>query len=571
MGMFAMARTVAVSMASSVHVLHRGGASIETTALWVLVKAGAVPFGSRLTVSTPNGDQSLPLLDKEGLPVSLIRLSTGPSQLRFPTDGATGHDVVRITEAGPMTAAMIIGSNAALRVLRDPGRLFTSMRTAFSLVLKGEFREVVRRFAYRGGGIEIANIAAGFEPRTIPRLRVTPSRWPLSVVYRTPDLDLAGAQISLFELASGLAKQDLVRATVWADRDGPLRANYNSAGIELVVRPTRSLIAGNLPDYRSAVEAETEFLRTLEPDLVHANTIQTFSALEAATTIGVASVWNLRESANWQNCIDDLPPAVRARAMSSFGFAQHTVFVSEASCRGWRACLPADASVSVVPNALNPTRFDTNDRVATRIAARARLGIVPGNISVVCVGTLCARKGQGDLLDAAQRLPANIHDRCRIDFVGDTGDHYGRTIERDIRKTKGSPAHIRHFPATGQIADHYSAADIFVCCSRSESYPRTILEAMAHGLAIITTGVDGISEQITDGASGLVYAPGATEQLGAMLQRLVIDETARGSLASGAGKAFSDLPRFGAMLDAYADVYREVCHVPDPTLLERPR
>ena len=561
-----------MSMASRTHLLRRGGASIETSARWLLVEAiaGAVPFGSRMTVSTLDSDQALSLLDREGLPVRLIRLPPGPSELRFPDDGASGAEVVRIAEAGPLTAAMIIGRNATVRVLRDPGRVLMSMRTALSLVIKGEFREVARRFTARGGGIDIADVASKVEPRAAPRVRGTPSRWPLSVVYRTPDLDLAGAQISLFELAAGLTKQDRVRATVWADRDGPLRADYDAAGIDVVVRPTRSLFAGNVADYRAAVEAETAVLRTLDPDLVHANTIQTFSVLEAATTIDVASLWNLRESANWQNCIDDLPPAVRAHAMSGFGFAQHIIFVSEASRRGWRDRLPADARVDVVPNALNPARFDAKDQAAARMTARARLGIAPGDISVVCVGTLCARKGQGDLLDAAQRLPTQSHDRCRIDFVGDTGDGYGRAIDRDMRKTKGLPARIRHLPATEQIADHYSAADVFVCCSRSESYPRTILEAMAHGLAIVTTGVDGISEQITDGASGLVYAPGDTGQLAAMLERLIADETVRESLARGAGKAFSELPSFEAMLEAYADVYRQMCQVPDPATAEQP-
>ena len=56
-------------------------------------------------------------------------------------------------------------------------------------------------------------------------------------------------------------------------------------------------------------------------------------------------------------------------------------------------------------------------------------------------------------------------------------------------------------PETAEPGRFYQAADVFVCTSRVESFPRVTLEAMAHGLPIVTTPVFGIREQVRPGTS----------------------------------------------------------------------
>ena len=74
-------------------------------------------------------------------------------------------------------------------------------------------------------------------------------------------------------------------------------------------------------------------------------------------------------------------------------------------------------------------------------------------------------------------------------------------------------------PETGDVARYFIAADVFVCTSRVESYPRVILEAMAWGLPIITTPVFGIREQVRENVNGLFYEPGDVEALASRRSR----------------------------------------------------
>ena len=50
----------------------------------------------------------------------------------------------------------------------------------------------------------------------------------------------------------------------------------------------------------------------------------------------------------------------------------------------------------------------------------------------------------------------------------------------------------------------YKMLDIYVICSVSETWPTTLMEAMAAGRAIITTDCGGGSEMVEDGISGIV-------------------------------------------------------------------
>jgi glycosyltransferase involved in cell wall biosynthesis len=75
-------------------------------------------------------------------------------------------------------------------------------------------------------------------------------------------------------------------------------------------------------------------------------------------------------------------------------------------------------------------------------------------------------------------------------------------------------------PETGEIFDFYRLADVFVCTSFEESFPRVLLESAAFRLPIITTNVNGIPEMLASDEAWLI-PPGDRYQLGdAMKQAL---------------------------------------------------
>ncbi|RLF99732.1 hypothetical protein DRN58_04645, partial [Thermococci archaeon] len=64
-----------------------------------------------------------------------------------------------------------------------------------------------------------------------------------------------------------------------------------------------------------------------------------------------------------------------------------------------------------------------------------------------------------------------------------------------------------------KMRDYYATADIFVFCSLSEGFPNVILEAMASGLPIVTSDIEGIHEYITHLKEGYIYRRGDIEGL----------------------------------------------------------
>lgn len=63
---------------------------------------------------------------------------------------------------------------------------------------------------------------------------------------------------------------------------------------------------------------------------------------------------------------------------------------------------------------------------------------------------------------------------------------------------------IEHFGETDRVADYYKQCSVYVLPSYREGTPRTVLEAMAMGRAVITTDAPGCRETVVDGKTGFL-------------------------------------------------------------------
>jgi glycosyltransferase involved in cell wall biosynthesis len=78
-------------------------------------------------------------------------------------------------------------------------------------------------------------------------------------------------------------------------------------------------------------------------------------------------------------------------------------------------------------------------------------------------------------------------------------------------------------PGSRRLAECYAAADIFCLPTRADATALVVSEAMAAGLAVITTNVGGVAEAVVDGESGLVVTPDSEPELAEALFRLLDD------------------------------------------------
>lgn len=392
-------------------------------------------------------------------------------------------------------------------------------------------------------------------PMLLPELRSSlllecpPPGHPIKVLACSHNLRHEGAPISLKELALGLREAGLDVEVAWAE-DGPLRASYEQAGVRLHPMPFRVDRLSTPRRLQQTVDAWERLVRTSSADIVLANTLQSFPAVLAAEKAGRPSVWVVRESEPWNTYFDFLPVTVAREAVRAYGLPAHAVFVAESTRANWQVFEPHRPS-QVLHNALDLRRFE-DWRQADRQGLRKMQGWAEHDVVLLAPGTVCERKGQIDAIRALEILcRERAGQKLRLVLVGNAEPRYRERVAHIIQGNPRLQAQVELRGTEDDIGQLYRAADVFVSCSRLESYPRVILEALAFGLPVVTTPVFGVREQLPDPGDALLYEPGDIAALSAHL-RAVSDLEKRSRLALRSRQAFARLDDFETMRDRYA-------------------
>ncbi len=385
---------------------------------------------------------------------------------------------------------------------------------------------------------------------------------PIKLLAFSHNLSLEGATISAQELICELAQRESVKAEIISFQDGPLRRVYEAHGISVRVLPD---VLRNLSTKRrldSEVARLASVIHASGVEIVLANTLLNFPAILAAEQSGVPSVWIPRESEPWERYFRFLPDPVAKCAIAAVWLPYRVVFVAHATRKVWEN-LDVCSNFEVIHNGINPARFSCRRNVTERADSRITLGLDSNTIAILCVGTLCSRKNQRDLIEAVASLPGAIISRLQVLLVGDDRGSYASTVKARCRSLPLSvSSRIRFFPPTEAIERFYAAADIHVLCSKVESFPRVILESMTFGLPVITTPVFGVLEQVAEGENALFYSPGDHHMFARQIGRLVGDDSLRGCFSQNSLQRISTLTTFEQMVESYAGIFRAAARRP---------
>jgi GT2 family glycosyltransferase len=394
------------------------------------------------------------------------------------------------------------------------------------------------------------------------RFEIRPYRHPRSngivrAVAVTHNLNHEGAPFAQFEMIAGLHRQGLIDPVVLSPHEGPLRSEYERVGITVtVVTPPDT--GGRAQFERSIAELGRTF-REFAPDVIYANTLQTFWVIAAAETIGVPSLWHVHESEPWQTYFEFLRPELQEVAYGCFAFPYRVVFCSNATRRAWEP-LNSHHNFAAIPGGLDIDRVRERSARHDRTSARAELGVRDDEVAVTLLGTVCERKGQLDLVKALRLLPEGLPSSLRVFIVGDRPDDYSSKLHAEAEGLRADGAvRLQILPETPEPLIYLQASDIGVCSSRSEGYPRVVLEKMHFGLALITTPVFGIAEQVRRDVNSLFYQPGDVPQLAAHLTHLVTDAKLRARLGGNGPRVLRSLPSLADTVDGFHRLFKEAC------------
>jgi glycosyltransferase involved in cell wall biosynthesis len=147
---------------------------------------------------------------------------------------------------------------------------------------------------------------------------------------------------------------------------------------------------------------------------------------------------------------------------------------------------------------------------------------------ILFAGRISKGKGILEVISAVSKLVLMNEDLV-LDLVGIHDDSAPIEVIFSFAKELGIEDRIIYHgykPVGSQLFRFYKQADLFVIASKStEGFPRTIWEAMAHGLPVIATAVGGIPGFIENCAE--IILPCSVHDLVHSIHRLLHDQNLR--------------------------------------------
>jgi UDP-glucose:(heptosyl)LPS alpha-1,3-glucosyltransferase len=211
--------------------------------------------------------------------------------------------------------------------------------------------------------------------------------------------------------------------------------------------------------------------------------------------------------------------------------------------------------IKVIRNGVDFNRFNPHVRLAYRKKLRKFYDIDESDVVILFVAMNFRRKGLIPLFKAIGTFAKT--DRVKLLVVGKGKIEYFRHIALKL----GIDRNVIFAGPTSQLEPYYGGADFFVLPTYYDPFANVCLEALACGLPVVTTRVNGASELIEDGRNGFVVGnPDDFEDLSEAIIKL-IDPIIRNSMAENTFESVKHLT-----IEEHA---RRVCRIYEEILREK--
>lgn len=321
------------------------------------------------------------------------------------------------------------------------------------------------------------------------RNQPAPAKSSVDLLFVSHDLSSSGAPMMLLH-AARWCQQNGFFVTVMSPKDGPLRHDFETAGIPLIVDPL--IITG----HKSLAKFARDF------DCVVANTVFSSPIVRALEKEGLPVMWWLHETMVGEHYLREDPTLRLALPGAALVVVPSTA--TAAVFQPFR-----EQPVNCLPNAIP----DVNVGVPLRQPEQS--------LRFLLLGTIEPRKGQDVFVQALALLSPALQNGATFQMAGRVMDpEFGERVRAMGASSQNLSiaATLSHEEALALLA----AVDVVVFPSRDEAMPTvTMLEAMSLGKAIISTTVGGATEFLVDGDNALLVRPEAAGELAQAIARLI--------------------------------------------------
>jgi UDP-glucose:(heptosyl)LPS alpha-1,3-glucosyltransferase len=187
----------------------------------------------------------------------------------------------------------------------------------------------------------------------------------------------------------------------------------------------------------------------------------------------------------------------------------------------------------VIYNGVDLEHFHPRLAEVHRGSMRRSLGIGEHERLVLFVGNGFQRKGLPQLLRALALLPTHVH-------LAVVGEDRARAPLESLSGRLGLDRRVHWIGGQGDVRPWYAAGDVLALPTLYDPFPNVVLESLACGLPVVTSGTCGAAEIILDGKNGIV-CPDALdiESLATALERTASAGEAWRAAARASAEPFS--------------------------------
>lgn len=382
----------------------------------------------------------------------------------------------------------------------------------------------------------------------------------LRVLLLTHNLNLEGAPLFLLEYAEYLARQAGFQLTVLTSQDGPLRANYEALGAKITMVDRHRIYSAESPaDFMERIDEVATQLDFASVDLVVCNTLVNYWGIHLAHRAGKPSLFYIHESTSIFRFFEKaLPLPMHGMVEEAFRLATRALFLCHAT-EAYYKDLDVNGNFRLVPSWIRLDEIERFKRTHSRADLRRRYGFRDDETIIANIGTVCERKGQHTFIRAVEHFNHLHHGgrQHRFLLVGGRAGIYLDLLTEEIRRM--AIPNIEIVSETRAAYDYFRLADLFVCSSFEESFPRVVLEAMSFRTPIVTTDVHGIPEMVSQRQDAYLVPAGDYIALSKMMKTCLDKERCGKSLTATAYSRVLRNYSYERVLPYHVALAREAC------------
>ena len=208
--------------------------------------------------------------------------------------------------------------------------------------------------------------------------------------------------------------------------------------------------------------------------------------------------------------------------------------------------------IQYIPNGVNLTHYNKNNFSSSLMKdLKSNFAFNNNTLLIGMIGALHRNKGYNYFLAAAKNI-IKKHPNTKFIFIGK--GHYRKELE-EITRDSNLTRNVEFLGYIADVSAYYGIFDIFVLPSLVEGMPLCLLEAMAMGIPVVATAVDGSKELVVDGETGLLVPPKDVNALVEAIEYLIENPGKAKKMGKAGQKRICDKYSLQKIIEQTMDVY----------------